>query len=197
MGWPVNLTWYKLLTDWGSLFGGIFALIAGGLLYYISRRQFSLARAEFVSSHRPRIIVRNLTTSGVVVGSPITINFRMINIGDSPAIIKSVDACVFLKSNTDKAPPDLRLTVCSSAEERLVSGEFANARQTSTFGPQLNHIDALQKAERLLCIAGCVNYTDDNGVRRSTGFVRCCNISETSKGIFFHTIDDEQYEYAY
>ena len=33
MGWPADLTWYKLLTDWGSLIGGGFALIAGGVAY--------------------------------------------------------------------------------------------------------------------------------------------------------------------
>lgn len=29
LGLPLDLTWYKLLTDWGSLIGGGFALIAG------------------------------------------------------------------------------------------------------------------------------------------------------------------------
>jgi hypothetical protein len=29
IGWPANLTFYKLLTDWGSLIGGVFALTAG------------------------------------------------------------------------------------------------------------------------------------------------------------------------
>jgi hypothetical protein len=33
MGWPADLTWYKLLTDWGSIIGGVFALIAGGTAY--------------------------------------------------------------------------------------------------------------------------------------------------------------------
>jgi hypothetical protein len=39
MGLPVDLTWYKLLTDWGSLIGGSFALIAGAALYIIGRVQ--------------------------------------------------------------------------------------------------------------------------------------------------------------
>jgi hypothetical protein len=33
MGLPFDLTWYKLLTDWGSVVGGLIALIAGGLAY--------------------------------------------------------------------------------------------------------------------------------------------------------------------
>ncbi|SRR6266446_2142026 len=39
MGWPADLTWYKFLTDWGSLIGGGFALIAGAALYIIGRVQ--------------------------------------------------------------------------------------------------------------------------------------------------------------
>jgi hypothetical protein len=39
IGWPVDLSWYKLLTDWGSLIGGSFALIAGAALYIIGRVQ--------------------------------------------------------------------------------------------------------------------------------------------------------------
>lgn len=33
LGLACDLTWYKLLTDWGSFIGGLLALIAGGLAY--------------------------------------------------------------------------------------------------------------------------------------------------------------------
>jgi hypothetical protein len=38
-GFPANLTLYKLLTDLGSLIGGIFGLLAGVALYVIGRMQ--------------------------------------------------------------------------------------------------------------------------------------------------------------
>lgn len=38
MTWPIDLTTYKLLTDWGSLIGGFFALIAG-VIAYLGARQ--------------------------------------------------------------------------------------------------------------------------------------------------------------
>lgn len=38
MLWPTDLTAYKLLTDWGSLIGGVLAL-AAGLIAYIGARQ--------------------------------------------------------------------------------------------------------------------------------------------------------------
>ena len=44
IGWPADLTWYKLLTEWGSLIGGIFALFAGGALYVIGRMQVRVTK---------------------------------------------------------------------------------------------------------------------------------------------------------
>jgi hypothetical protein len=44
IGCPADLTWYKLLTDLGSLIGGIFALFAGGALYAIGRRQVRVTK---------------------------------------------------------------------------------------------------------------------------------------------------------
>jgi hypothetical protein len=41
-GLPCDLTWYKLLTDWGSLIGGVFALIAGVIAYGAGLRQPTL-----------------------------------------------------------------------------------------------------------------------------------------------------------
>jgi hypothetical protein len=39
IGWPADLTWYKLLTDWGNIIGGVFALLAGAALYVILIRE--------------------------------------------------------------------------------------------------------------------------------------------------------------
>jgi hypothetical protein len=44
IGWPSDLTWYKLFTDWGSLFGGVFVLIAGVFAYAAGRIQASATR---------------------------------------------------------------------------------------------------------------------------------------------------------
>jgi len=44
MGWPANLTVYKLLTDWGSLIGGVFALIAGAVAYIAGYMQARATR---------------------------------------------------------------------------------------------------------------------------------------------------------
>lgn len=44
LGLPNDLTVYRLLTDWGSLVGGIFALVAGGLAYIAGHKQAKATR---------------------------------------------------------------------------------------------------------------------------------------------------------
>jgi hypothetical protein len=54
---PPDLTWYKLLTDWGSFIGGVFALIAGSAAYVAgllqARATKAAARAQ-VDAERER-----------------------------------------------------------------------------------------------------------------------------------------------
>jgi hypothetical protein len=47
-GMPEDLTWYRLLTDWGSLIGGVFALLAGAAAYIAGRVQASATRQAAV-----------------------------------------------------------------------------------------------------------------------------------------------------
>jgi hypothetical protein len=44
LGLPCDLTWYKLLTDWGSLIAGLLALVAGGLAYVAGLMQAKATR---------------------------------------------------------------------------------------------------------------------------------------------------------
>ncbi|MGH7839097.1 MAG: hypothetical protein ACREQC_14895, partial [Candidatus Binataceae bacterium] len=44
MGLPPDLSLYKLLTDWGSLIGGVFALIAGIIAYGAGHVQAAATR---------------------------------------------------------------------------------------------------------------------------------------------------------
>jgi hypothetical protein len=44
MGWPESLTIYKLVTDWGSLIGGVFTLVAGALAYFAGMIQATATR---------------------------------------------------------------------------------------------------------------------------------------------------------
>lgn len=49
IGWPADLTWYKLLTDWGSFIGGGVALIAG-VIAYAGARQAAAKQIKAMAS---------------------------------------------------------------------------------------------------------------------------------------------------
>lgn len=49
MGWPADLTIYKLLTDWGGLIGGGVALIAGLIAYGASLAQVKATKDAVAS----------------------------------------------------------------------------------------------------------------------------------------------------
>ena len=61
IGWPADLTVYKLLTDWGSFIGGGIALVAG-VLAYIGARQ-AAAKQIAAMARKDRLQAR-----GIVVG---------------------------------------------------------------------------------------------------------------------------------
>src|SRR6266403_1778265 len=80
-------------TLWLTIFTGIlaFATVALGIatvgLYAAGEKQFSLARQEFISTHRPKITVYSLAFAGSMADTkPIPISFRYVNSGDSDAI---------------------------------------------------------------------------------------------------------------
>jgi hypothetical protein len=47
LGWPADMSLYKLASDWGSLIGAGVALLAAGVAYAAVRRQTKETQAEF------------------------------------------------------------------------------------------------------------------------------------------------------
>ena len=67
--WPTDLTLYRLFTDWGSLFGGVFALVAGVLLYCIGQKQVAAAnrQTDFLKTQESRNLARKVITAGRIL----------------------------------------------------------------------------------------------------------------------------------
>ena len=61
MTWPPDLSTYKLLTDWGSLIGGVLALLAG-LIAYIGARQ-AAAKQVAAMSARDRLHAQGIAVA--------------------------------------------------------------------------------------------------------------------------------------
>jgi hypothetical protein len=93
-----------LLTDWGSLIGGIFALLAGAALYCIGYKQanaakaqariteaaLKLAREEFNATHRPKIRIKHVwLVENLVPNKNVTVDVTYTNIGNTKALVRS------------------------------------------------------------------------------------------------------------
>ena len=68
VGWPSDLTYYKLLTDWGSLIGGLFALFAGALAYKSGSVQASATRQAAADQIAAGTRRDRLQARGIVLG---------------------------------------------------------------------------------------------------------------------------------
>jgi hypothetical protein len=168
----------------------------------LSRESIDLARHEFISTHRPKIIVRNasttgsVSTTGFVVGAPITICFTYINIGETIANITAAEACVFLRPKDSPIPEGLQFRKCEITKPALSCGEFSVGKIDSNFPVEARDIENLQRGGKIICVIGRIEYLDGRGSLRRMGFARqCCHISELR--FTFTPIDDEEYEYAY
>jgi hypothetical protein len=188
IGWPADLTWYKLLTDWGSFIGGVLALIAGGLLYYISRRQFKLARAEFISTHGPKITVRafRLHLEGVTADYKYPIEFIYLNEGETAAHIRQIRSKLISGDNLwTYGARKIYFDDVTTPTVKLMRGEQRMHLTKADF-----HWDA--KDNNWFCV-GDIEYRDDHGLQRKTGFCRRWNPSTKN----WDREKNEEYDYAY
>jgi hypothetical protein len=138
----------------------------------LSRESINLARDEFISTHRPKIIVRNVSTIGFVVGCPVHVRFKYINIGETRGSIAAVEACVFLRPKDNPVPRGLRLQPCEIIKATLSCGEVGIGETNSSFDIEARDINPLQSGGKIICIAGYIKYRDDRGSIRRTGFAR-------------------------
>jgi hypothetical protein len=170
--------------------------VGGSIQACLTRKAITLARDEFISTHRPKIIVRNVSTIGFAIGLPINIRFMYINIGETRANIAAIEACVFLKPKVIPIPRGLRLQPCEIIKSTLSCGEVGIGEANSSFDIEARDVKPLQSVGKIICIVGCIKYRDDRGSLRRTGFARQGrHIGESQFELT--PIDDEEYEYAY
>jgi hypothetical protein len=163
----------------------------------LTRQSIDLARQEFISTHRPKIIVRNVSSQGYVSGMPIPVTFTYTNIGDTPAKIDAVEAAVILILSNRIIPRGIAPTACNYDKGELISGDSGTVTQASRDNMDYEHSFGLHSGTRMLCVVGCIHYSDGNGVRRTTGFARCSDISDGRIFAAFTPINDPEYEYDY
>jgi hypothetical protein len=202
------LKWLQSI-DWGAIAGAIDSnvITAGAtvvlaiftvVLVLVTNRQARLARQaielgnkEFVATHRPRLRIRSikpLLTDGVGLG----IHFIVTIAGETPAHIKHIDTTLWIK---DSAGNEF-LPETNAAELRSLAGgenalciiranDFRNRPDLGIYGGPAPSGE--------FEFRGWVEYSDDNGIDRRTGFWRIYS-AETRR---FRAKNDPDYEYEY
>jgi len=160
-----------------------------GLLTFDS---LEMARKEFISTHRPRVIVRFIQGPMHDAKGHEFVSVTIVNVGANPATIEAFGGDLARRNSKGEwVPPGLNATPKNIHPVTLISGQ----RHTFTVTAKTPHTDAEIAADTLdeheLCAVGAVNYRDGNRVSRETGFFRIYD--ETSKR--FIAPNNTEFEY--
>jgi len=160
--------------------GLLFVATAGlGIMNFY---QLRLARAEFISTHRPKIVVRNVHIpreykKGWPIGSHVGVAYDLVNVGDTPATIVGTIMEIRLLNNAGLLTNIRPARKGDSAMPGLVNFRMeVGANLTQWFGnPEAlydgNHFLTYPAADGLF-FQGHILYEDDNGILRRTSFCR-------------------------
>jgi hypothetical protein len=162
----------------------------------LTREALKLARDEFISTHRPKIIVRTFeycSDGGGRIGAAI----RYVNAGDSVATITEIGVSIFLSVEGPRPGGDQVMTAERVISKRLLGGE--EAVYVAASGVTHNEVAVQQVRNHrqypftsAYCI-GYIAYADELGVGRKTGF---CRQYEPANRSWART-EHSDYDYAY
>ncbi len=153
----------------------------------LTREQIELARTEYVSSHRPKLRIRHIVPR-FRDGEPIKVHCVVTNIGETHARVSLSGATVGIFPH---GKPGLQSRVMFLASD-LYGGQselFITQEDTDFVYDEAWNLD--QPHGGATFIRGEIEYQDDNGTKRRTGFSRRYNYS-TGR---FDTVENPEDEY--
>jgi hypothetical protein len=175
-----------------------FATIALGIatvgLYVSGERQFGLARDEFISTHRPKLVVRQFQIDPTSPGQPLRVTFSVINVGSTDATVRSIagEVVIWNTLSNHYLEPGIDPVLRPIQNTILKSGTRSAFTAQSRFLFQQSHIGAVQTASYQIRCLGEIAYADGLGVLRRTGFHRRYDIANDK----FLRSDDPDEEYC-
>jgi hypothetical protein len=164
-----------------------------------------LARQEFITTHRPKIIVRRVSidmAKGVGIPDVLAAEFIFANIGNTKAILVEMSAKFWLPNGTVNLPPIPPYGDREYPGITLDSGEsfpfkhLSTANVTNEYNFRLGHAqETLAQGYPTdfppLLFIGYIIYEDGLKRQRRTAFLRSYDFSTKR----FSPIDDPDYEY--
>lgn len=194
--WPTLFGLHLKITDSLLALFTLGLLVFTGLLWKstdklwrVTMRTIQISHQEYISTHRPRIILRLFELIGTEHEGPIRIGYRVINAGESTAHLMSINATILYAHTTLPATPPYDTSRTDHFTHTLMeSGQFMDREATTS--TDINEFEAVFLDGTALMVFGFVTYCDDNGIVRQMGFGR----SHVGNG-HFRSIDSEEYVY--
>ena len=163
---------------WVAVFTAILAFSTIGLWFVTwiaanaALRQVTLSREEFISAHRPRLIVRQFQLIPPIPKQVIKIEFSIINIGDTEAIWKFIAAEVALWNGRYWEAPGIDFVQKPISEKPIKNGQRVSIAIQSRFNITPEQLEAVKQENLIICAVGELIYVDLLGTQRRTGFRR-------------------------
>jgi hypothetical protein len=152
-----------------------------------------LARDEFISTNRPKLIVRQFILQPPVVNDVLKVDFSMFNVGNTEATVRGIAAEVALWNGRFWEPPGIDPNVKPFGPRAIRNGERISVTIMSRFNLTATQLTAIQQATFIICAVGEFTYTDALGTERRTGFRR--NHQVTTDMFTASTNPDQEYEH--
>ena len=152
-----------------------------------------LGNREFISTHRPKIIVYGMDVKLPGDDQPRHIHFRYINAGDTDASVTFIESRI-LWTAKGMVPAGIELHRHDTIKEPIPVPSGMNGFAITPDGVDFATLVRSGRGghDTAFCV-GVVVYRDKNDVERRTGFCRRYD-SERERWL---RVEDEDYEYAY
>ena len=167
-GWPADLTWYRLLTDWGSVIGGVFALIAGGIAFigalWAARTQ---VRAIFAGIERPAVFVeaqRARWNTSHIPNIPF-IEYSIHNHGRTAAIITSRKINAVVVEAVPHVARCETATQMADSTSVVANGILRDLTETIIRNDDTEKLERVRARTRTLIFSGIIKYRGPFGKR--------------------------------
>lgn len=183
-------------------FATVALFIATVGLLIAGERQLRLARAEFLSTHRPKIRIKHLWLGNDIWhGEPIIINLVAVNHGTTEAILAEIGIKYFVVKEGRFLPIEPAIPAIFN----FSGGKLPCGLNWETKGINTNRIltpeenaDIQEGRSKLYCV-GFLSYLDASGRMRITGFCRVLTFPQDALAHIgncrFRVFDDPDYEY--
>ena len=141
-------------------------------LWWSTRELWKTTRDEFLSTHRPKLIVRQFIVQPPVVNDVLKVGFSMFNVGNTEATVRGIAAEVALWNGSFWEAPGIDPNIRPYGPKVVRNGERISVTIMSRFNLTATQLTAIQKGTFIICGVGEFTYTDALGTERRTGFRR-------------------------